>query len=55
MFMDTSSDELRQYVLGKDRQEVVNNIRALTDYTNSVIRSIHERYNCVTPYFLEKF
>ena len=55
MFMDTSSDELRQYVLGKNRQEVVNNIRALTDYTNSFIRSIHERYNCVTPYFLEKF
>ena len=55
MFLDTSSDELRQYVLGKGRQEVMENIRALTDYTNAVIRTIHERYKCVTPYFIEKF
>ena len=55
MFLDTSSDELRQYLLGKDRREVLENIRSLTDYTNGVIRTIHDRYNCVTPYFIEKF
>jgi hypothetical protein len=55
MFLDTSSDELRQYVLGKPRGEVLENIRALTEYTNDVIRTIHDRYKCVTPYFIEKF
>jgi len=55
MFLDTSSDELRQYLLGKDKDEVLNNIRSLTDYTNDVLRTIHNRYACVTPYFLEKF
>jgi hypothetical protein len=55
MFLDTSSDELRQYVLDKPRQEVMDNVRALTEYTNDVIRTIHERYKCVTPYFIEKF
>lgn len=55
MFLDTSSDELRQYVLGKPRHEAMENIRALTQYTNDIIRTIHERYKCVTPYFIEKF
>lgn len=54
MFMDTSSDELRQYVLGKNVDEVLENLRVLIDYTNGVIQTIHKRYNCVTPYFIEK-
>jgi hypothetical protein len=54
MFLDTSSDELRQYVLGKETDEVVDNLRLLIKYTNEVIQTIHSRYNCVTPRFLEK-
>lgn len=55
MFLDTCSDELRQYLLGKDRGEVCENVAKLTDYTNDVIKTIHRRYGCVTPYFIQKF
>lgn len=54
MFTDTSSDELRQYVLGKSADEVIQNLRTLIEYTNEVIQTIHKRYNCITPHYLEK-
>lgn len=54
MFLDTCADELRQYMLGKDAEEVRQVVQPLIQYTNEIITTIHRRYNCVTPYHLEK-
>lgn len=54
MFLDTCADELRQYVLGKTPQNVRAIVVPLIDYTNEIITTIHKRYNCVTPYHIEK-
>jgi len=54
MFFDTCSDELRQYMLGKSFEDVRAIIEPLIQYTNEIIKSIHKRYVCVTPYFIEK-
>ena len=54
MFLDTYSDELRQYVLGKSVEDVRAVMVPLIDYTNETITSIHKRYGCVTPYHIEK-
>jgi len=54
MFFDTCSDELRQYMLGKDPEDVRTIVIPLIEYTNEIISSIHKRYTCVTPYHLEK-
>jgi hypothetical protein len=54
MFLDTCSDELRQYVLGKSVEDVRAVMVPLIQYTNETITSIHKRYGCVTPYHIEK-
>lgn len=54
MFVDTCSDELRQYILGKPIEDVRAVVVPLIEYTNEIILSIHRRYACVTPYTIEK-
>jgi hypothetical protein len=55
MYVDTSSDLLRQCVINPTKiSEIKDTLYRLTKYANSVITSIHKRYNCVTPYHIYK-
>ena len=54
MFVDTAGDLLRQFVLDKPKREDIKVVLIkLAQYTNSEIRKIHKRYNCIIPYTLQ--
>ena len=56
MFIDTSSDLLRQYVVDPTKKTyVVKTLEELRLYTNDVIKKIHRRYNHVTPHFIPEW
>lgn len=51
MFVDTSSDLLRQLVLKRDDIDIIENIlEQLVIYTNGELNAISHRYNCVVPW-----
>lgn len=52
MFIDTSGDLLRQFVLDKNKkEEIYNTLDKLVSYTSKELKMVSKRYNCVVPYF----
>jgi len=52
MFIDTSGDLLRQFVLDKNKkEEIYNTLDKLVSYTSRELKMVSKRYNCVVPYF----
>jgi len=54
-FIDTSGDQLRQYVLDPSEETLDNvcvNLDLLTDIVNDAFTDIHRRYKCGTPKLL---
>jgi hypothetical protein len=51
LYIDTVGDLLRQYVINKDEENnILNEIREITAYTNAVFERIRKRYICRTPH-----
>ena len=54
MFIDTTGDLLRQFVIDKNKfDEIYELLAKLVGYTSRELYNISKRYNCVVPYFTE--
>lgn len=53
MFLDTSGDLLRQWIVERDREdEIIDTAFELCKYFNMVCNGIHSRYKCVIPHHI---
>ena len=50
MFVNTSSDMLRQMLVENDTNTQLNNLELLRNYMNAAMKKIGKRYNCMSPY-----
>ena len=54
MFIDTTGDLLRQFVIEKDKfDDIYELLSKLVGYTSKELYNVSKRYNCIVPYFTE--